>query len=347
MSVAQDEQVKALSSVDRDRTKGDIRLVLMIAAVLDLMMVIIATIIAWDLRVAFDVFTMGALAGSDIIRHSVPWILAVWFVMLAAQGAYSSRYFGAGPDEFRSVATASVTAGGLVSIVCYLLQLPLSRGFLLLTFVIGTPLLLLERYALRKIVHRMRRNGRLLHRVIAVGGASGISEVVEALRREQYVGYAVVGACVPAGVAVQPEQIAVPVLGAVAETRRLCDEVGADTVLVARGGYATSRELRRIAWDLEGSDIELIVVPSLTDVAGPRIHMRPVAGLPLLHVEQPQAGEAGGLAKRVFDIVVSIAALVLLSPLLLVVALAVKAQDGGPVFFRQARIGRKAEPFGM
>jgi exopolysaccharide biosynthesis polyprenyl glycosylphosphotransferase len=118
-------------------------------------------------------------------------------------------------------------------------------------------------------------------------------------------------------------------------------------VLVARGGYATSQELRRIAWDLEGSDIDLIVVPSLTDVAGPRIHMRPVAGLPLLHVEQPQAGEAGGLSKRLFDLVVSSCALVVLSPLLLVVAVVVKVHDGGPVFFRQARIGRRGEPFGM
>ena len=188
---------------------------------------------------------------------------------------------------------------------CYLLQLPLSRGFLLLTFLLGVPLLLLERFTLRKIVHGMRRRGRLLHRVIAVGGPSGIAEVYDSLRRAQYVGYQVVGACVPEGLAVEPERFPVPVLGRVADTRRLCNEYGADTVLVARGGYGTSHELRRIAWDLEGSSIELVVVPSLTDVAGPRIHMRPVAGLPLLHLEEPQAGEAGGLSKRLFDVVLA------------------------------------------
>ena len=93
-----------------------------------------------------------------------------------------------------------------------------------------------------------------------------------------------------------------PVLGTVGDTRRLCNEWGADTVLVTRGGYGTAHDLRRIAWDLEGTSIDLVVVPSLTDVAGPRIHMRPVAGLPLLHLEQPQAGEAGGLSKRTFDV---------------------------------------------
>src|SRR4051794_22349129 len=156
----------------------------------------------------------------------------------------------------------------------------------------------------------MRRHGRLFHRVIAVGGPSGISEVVDALRRDAFIGYRVIGVCIPHGIALEPERFPVPVLGSVRDTRRLCDEIGADTVLVARGGYETSQELRRIAWALEGSSIDLIVVPSLTDVAGPRIHMRPVAGLPLLHVEQPQAGEAGGLPKRLFDITFASLALI-------------------------------------
>src|SRR5206468_3056781 len=122
----------------------------------------------------------------------------------------------------------------------------------------------------RHVVHRMRARGRLVHRVVAVGGPSGVSEVIDALSRERRSGYSIVGACVPSGIAVEPERFAVPILGGIEDTRRLCDELGADTVLVARGGYATARELRRIAWELEGSSIDLVVVPSLTDVAGPR-----------------------------------------------------------------------------
>jgi exopolysaccharide biosynthesis polyprenyl glycosylphosphotransferase len=136
-------------------------------------------------------------------------------------------------------------------------------------------------------------------------------------------------------------------LGEVSDTRRVCEEVGADTVLVTRGGYSSSADLRRIAWDLEDTDIDLVVVPSLTDVAGPRIHMRPVAGLPLLHVEGPQADEAGGLAKRLFDFGGALFGILLISPLLLAVAALVKLEDGGPVFFRQTRVGRHGEHFGM
>jgi exopolysaccharide biosynthesis polyprenyl glycosylphosphotransferase len=347
VAVSDETRVESPGSFDRERTHGDIRLVLAITAVLDVMVIVVAVILAWDLRITFDIFSMSPLGADQLISQSTPWVIGLWFVALAAQGAYSTRHFGAGPDEYRTVGFASLTTAGILAMTCYLLQLPLSRGFLLLTFVLGIPLLLLERFTLRKIVHGMRRRGRLVHRVIAVGGPSGIAEVYDSLRRAQYVGYQVVGACVPDGLAVEPERFPVPVLGRVADTRRLCNEYGADTVLVARGGYGTSHELRRIAWDLEGSSIELVVVPSLTDVAGPRIHMRPVAGLPLLHLEEPQAGEAGGVSKRLFDVALAGAALLMLSPLFLVVAVVVKLQDGGPVLFRQPRIGREGKTFQM
>jgi exopolysaccharide biosynthesis polyprenyl glycosylphosphotransferase len=335
----------APASVDRERTRGDIRLILAIIAVLDLMVIVVAVILGGELRVVFDVWSPGPIGGERLVAQATPWIIGSWLAALVAQGAYRSRHFGAGPDEFRAVLVATLTTASLVGIGCYLLNLPLSRGFVATTFLIGTPLLVLQRYSVRKIVHRMRMQGRLLHRVIAVGGPSGISEVVDALQRNDYVGYRVVGACVPSGLGFEPDRFSVPVLGSVQDTRRLCDEVGADTVLVARG-YETSQELRRIAWALEGSSIDLIVVPSLTDVAGPRIHMRPVAGLPLLHVEQPQAGEAGGLAKRLFDLVGAATALALLSPIMLAVAIAIWSEDHGPVFFKQPRIGRDGLTFG-
>jgi exopolysaccharide biosynthesis polyprenyl glycosylphosphotransferase len=319
----------------------------MATASLDALVLALSVLTAWRVRNVFeDWFPQGLVPEQVLLRSGGP-ILVAWLLVIVVQGGYSVRNVGSGPEEFRVVGLASVMTAGLVGLTCYLLQMPLSRSFLALTFLLGTPLLIFERYAVRQWVHAARRNGSLMHRVLAVGGPSGINEVVDVLRRASFIGYEVVGACLPTGVAVEPSRFPVPVVGTVADTRRLCDELGADTVLVARGGFDSALELRRIAWDLEGSSIDLVVVPSLTDVAGPRIHMRPVAGLPLLHVEQPQAGSAGGLSKRVFDLVFASAALAVLSPLLLVVATLVKLQDGGPVLFRQARVGRVGQPFGM
>src|SRR4051794_33211876 len=337
--------------LDVARSRHDIarklRAFVLLTGALDLLVLALSVRLAWHVRLWLDVWSAHPSTGGEAAAAAGPYVVLAWFLVLAAQGAYSIRYFAAGPDEFRVVTMASLLTAGLTGLVCYLLELPLSRGFVLMVFSIGTPLLLGERLLVRRVAHALRRRGRLVHRVVAVGGPSGVSEVVDALRRERQVGYAVVGACVPSGVAVEPERFPVPILGGVQDARRLCDDLGADTVLVTRGGYSTARELRRIAWDLEGSSIDLVVVPSLIDVAGPRIHMRPVAGLPLLHVEEPQASEAAGFEKRLFDVVFAVVALVLLSPLLVAVAVVVKLQDGGPVLFRQARVGRGGGGFGI
>ena len=345
MAIAELHRVEtATSDAKPSKTVSSLRRILVAVAILDVAVLGLASLLASEARVAFDIWATDPAVG--LIQASVPWILLTWVCVLGAQGAYSLRHFGAGQDEFRAVTLASVIAAGLVGMFCYLTQLPLSRGFVLATFLIGWPLLLVERYAVRKVLHRARRHGRMLHRVIAVGGASGVSEVVSVLNRERYVGYEVVGVAAPFG-GVNAEAMPVPVLGDSSDILELCREHGADTVLVARGGYSSSTDLRRIAWRLEGSEIDMVVVPSLTDVAGPRIHMRPVAGLPLLHVEEPQAGEAGGLEKRLFDVLVSGALLLALSPLLAVLALVVKLHDGGPILFRQPRVGRDGRTFHM
>ncbi len=331
--------------VDRSRTVRDLLVLRVWIVFLDLIVIEVALLLGWRLRVGIDGWLDPLSATNEIVLAAGPWIVLGWLSMLGLQGAYSVQALGAGAEEYRAVALASVVAAGLSGLACYLVQIPLSRGFLLLTFLVGTPLLLVSRFVVRRFMHRMRAHGKLVHRVLAVGGPTGISEVVAVLEREKYLGYQVVGACAPRSV--DPDDIPVPLFGGPSDIRRVCVEQGADTVLVARGGYNTAGELRRIAWALEGAGVELVVVPSLTDVAGPRIRMRPVAGLPLLHLQEPQAGEAGGFGKRAFDIVVSALALIVLSPVLLVVALLVKLSDGGPVLFRQHRVGRTGEPFDM
>jgi exopolysaccharide biosynthesis polyprenyl glycosylphosphotransferase len=88
-----------------------------------------------------------------------------------------------------------------------------------------------------------------------------------------------------------------------------------------------------------------VVVPGLIDVAGPRIHFSPVAGLPLIHLEEPKAGRARGLVKRVLDVIGALLALLLLGPVLAVVALAIRFEGEGPVIFRQRRVGLHGEVF--
>src|SRR6185436_4161146 len=101
------------------------------------------------------------------------------------------------------------------------------------------------------------------------------------------------------------------------------------------------------SWALEQRGIELIVSPGIIEVAGPRISIRPVAGLSLLHLERPSVSGGPHVLKNVFDRVVGCFLLLAVAPLLLVTAVVVKLTSRGPVLFRQTRVGRGGEQFQM
>ena len=157
-------------------------------------------------------------------------------------------------------------------------------------------------------------------------------------------GYRVIGVCTSSG---GDEVADVPVLGSEREGARVAIELGVDVVACADAHALGPGGLRRLGWALEGSGIELVVSPGLTEIAGPRVLTRPVAGLPLLHVEAPTFAGPRLVLKSTIDWVGALLLTIAFSPLLLVVAALVKFSDGGPVFFRQERVGLDGESFRM
>jgi exopolysaccharide biosynthesis polyprenyl glycosylphosphotransferase len=123
--------------------------------------------------------------------------------------------------------------------------------------------------------------------------------------------------------------------------------MGCDAVAVTSDDATRYNYLRELAWSLEGAGVELLVDPGLVEIAGPRMHIRPLMGFPLLHVEEPHFTGGRRVVKRISDLVLTSLGLVIISPLMLGIAAAIKLQDGGSVIFRQARIGRSGEPFTM
>jgi exopolysaccharide biosynthesis polyprenyl glycosylphosphotransferase len=122
---------------------------------------------------------------------------------------------------------------------------------------------------------------------------------------------------------------------------------GADTVAVTSTDELPPDKVKQISWSLQSGRQHLVLAPSITDIAGPRLHTRPVAGLPLIHVETPRFSKGQLFLKRSVDLVISITGVFLLAPVLLVLALAVRSGSKGPALFRQQRVGRRGEEFTM
>jgi exopolysaccharide biosynthesis polyprenyl glycosylphosphotransferase len=88
-----------------------------------------------------------------------------------------------------------------------------------------------------------------------------------------------------------------------------------------------------------------VVAPSVTDVSSERVRIRPVGGLPLMHLDAPRSTDASRIGKRLFDVAGSLALIIAFSPIFLFASLRIVLHDRGPVLFRQTRIGRDGEEF--
>jgi exopolysaccharide biosynthesis polyprenyl glycosylphosphotransferase len=334
----------AVRRMARTQPSHSARLIPLVAAAGDFLLLAFAVFVAMIGRQELTFFDARDDV-VDFVSVAAGPLLVGWAAMLLAVGAYARDIFGAGTEEYKLVLKASLLSSAMVGIGCYLTGFPLSRGFFLLAFVVGTPLILMWRFVFRRSIQHTRRHGHLRQGVIIAGNPRHVDEVAAVLRRESWLGYTVLGALTTADQQTVETPAGIPVLGSTDDAVAAIEGVDADVIVFADGAFSSAHELRRAMWDLEGTSVQAIIVPSLTDVSSERLKVRPVAGLPLVHVEGPRSLHAAHWAKRAFDIVGSAAILVLTSPIWLATALAVKLTDGGSVLFRQTRIGRDGRPF--
>jgi exopolysaccharide biosynthesis polyprenyl glycosylphosphotransferase len=183
-----------------------------------------------------------------------------------------------------------------------------------------------------------------------VGRRRDVEYVAAQLARKSGAAYEVVGVvleCKGQESALQVGNRLVPAVCGLGKVEDFVLHTGADAVIVAGHLRKGTTYIRELGWRLERTSTELVLASSLTNVAGPRIRMRPVEGLPLMHVEMPQFTGGRHVAKRAMDICLSSAALLALGPLFLILAVLIRLDSPGPVFFSQDRAGRGSTLFRM
>jgi exopolysaccharide biosynthesis polyprenyl glycosylphosphotransferase len=249
---------------------------------------------------------------------------------------------GALPAGFMAVPTGALDPSGDFTFTLYALLKLVATG---IPFAVLLSLLI--RFSARKGLHFLQSRGRGLRHVLVVGGFGAAQQLSKRIQLEPDAGMKVIGLCLPSTELPRPVVHGIPVLGSLSQVSKVARAMGCDAVAVTSDDATRYNYLRELAWSLEGAGVELLVDPGLVEVAGPRMHIRPLMGFPLLHVEEPHFTGWRRIVKRISDLVLASVGLFMVSLLLLVIAAVVKLQDGGPVIFRQARIGRDGKPFTM
>ena len=305
----------------------------------DLFCIILAVVIGDELR-------FGLAASSTALSYlGIGAVIAVgWMVSLQTSGGYDVRHLASGPEEAKRVIRASAVTVSVLAIVCYATKTPIARGFVVGVIPAGTVLLLLNRTVLRSYVQHRRRAGEWTQRIVAVGTTEAVTQLVATTERAPGAGLKVVGVCVddsPPGTKIAQD---VPVLGGTHDVVARADEADADVIAVANSGLGPTR-VRELGWQLEGTGRGLVMAPALTEVAGPRVHVSAVEGLPLVWLEQPQLGRMPRVLKRSLDLAGGAVMLALALPVLVLTAVAIKLTSRGPIFYRQPRLGLHGSEF--
>jgi exopolysaccharide biosynthesis polyprenyl glycosylphosphotransferase len=269
-----------------------------------------------------------------------------WCVVLWGHGAYDRRYLGGGTDEFKRVVRASWTVVAVVAFMAFASKTDVSRLSVGVALLGGLAYVITLRYLARRLLYLGReRAGIATHRMLLIGTLQEALEVYATIARDPSAGLVPVGIHLTEGYAPNPT-LSTPVpVHAGRDILSLVRELNADTIAVCGSASAEPGELRRLAWQLEGTGIDLAVAPQLTDIAGPRVHIRPIEGLPLLYVEEPTLSGVAWLVKNVMDRLLALIGLVVALPFFPLIALGIKLSDPGPIFFRQPRVGREGKTF--
>jgi exopolysaccharide biosynthesis polyprenyl glycosylphosphotransferase len=267
--------------------------------------------------------------------------------VLLGVGAYSERVFGTGSEEYRLVGKAGFALLALAGFLSYAAALDLSRALVVVAVPALAVVSLIGRYIARVQLRRLRARGHCTRRVVVVGRGGAALELSARVRRENYAGLDVVGLCVTPADRDRVAGVAGVPVGGLEDVVAMAARLGADTIAVTSASETAAQYLRQLSWQLEGTGIELLVAPGLIEVAGPRLHIRPFEGLPLLAVEQPRFEGWRRVVKSGMDRSVAALGLLVLTPVWLAIAIAVRLESSGPVLYRQERVGHNGRPFTM
>lgn len=331
----------------------------------------VASLIAIDLAVMLLSLTVSLVingAAFDAIGDVMPfWLFLIlfsliWLLCLAFAGTYHRHVMADGYELYAKIINASLLTIISYCSLAFIFKLALPRTALIIAPVIAFFLDIIARWQMRQALHRHRSKGSCKYRTVVIGSSDGINKALQTMRNCMNWGYEPVAVCpIEADPASKDAYVVtsytpdaniegsskLKVIPFNSAFPRICESLGVQEVYVADVLSRDSEMLHGLSLAVESLGMELALAVSLADVSGHRLYLRNTTEQPVLLASLPQYTGAANVIKRLLDIIGSLCALIISSPILLGVAIAIKLDDGGPVFFSQTRIGLHGKPFKM
>ncbi|MFD9881054.1 sugar transferase [Streptomyces alboflavus] len=301
-------------------------------------------------------FVVAAIGGFFGVRDAANWhenwaflAFGTELLILGSLGvsrSWAPAVLGQGAEEFRRLGRSLFTAAVVLALGGIALT---SRNIKLWIFVAIPAIALVTmtaRYVLRLWLHKQRKEGRCLRPVLAAGSPATVRDLITRARKFPHLGWRVEAVCTTDGHGLDGDHLdGVPVVGELSDVAGHVRRDGYRVVAVTPDPHWSPDRLQRLAWNLEGSDADMVVAPVLMEVAGPRLHVDAVLGIPLLRVSMPTFTGGRRVVKAVVDRMSAVILLVLFAPLMIFVGLLVLADSRGGAFYRQRRVGKDGREF--
>ena len=289
----------------------------------------------------------------------------IWIYCLHSVGVYHRHVMGDGYQLNAFLIKGALFAGLMVCALNSILNVyvPLvTTGLALLCALLVT---IVERFIIRQCVLFSREKGAYSYGTVVVGSLEGIEHALQFLSRKSQLNYHAVAVC-PIGLDAQTGYVkAVDVTAEFKQRiREICGRdiatlpycknfaeraasMGVQTVMVTDVMHRFSDNFNTFVLDVEAMNLEVALITSAVDVSGHETNIRVIQGSTVMTISLPQYSPWAMFKKRVFDIVVSLVALVGTAIITIPVAIAIKVTDRGPIFYTQTRVGRRGKPFRM